>query len=101
MKYVEGDVNKPYWDAPYLMWKRKTNEIVEVTEWKDTNYPNKRNILYDMNKQWNLTNYIHFQYSAESLCEEYEVGNLKGKLKEVSSKLNFDDNNVIVICKLK
>ena len=101
MKYVEGDVNKPYWDAPYLMWKRKTNEIVEVTEWKDTNYPNKRNILYDMNKQWNLTNCIHFQYSAESLCEEYEVGNLKGKLKEVSSKLNFDDNNVIVICKLK
>ena len=101
MKYVAGDVNKPYWDAPYLMWKRETNEIVEVTEWKDFNFLNKKNVLYAMNGQWNLPNYIHFGYSAEKLCEEYEAGNLKGKLKEIASKLKFDDNLVLVLCKLK
>lgn len=101
MKYVAGDVNKPYWDAPYLMWKRETNEIVEVTEWKDFNFLNKKNVLYAMNGQWNLPNYIHFGYSAEKLCEEYEAGNLKGKLKEIASKLEFDDNLVLVLCKLK
>ena len=54
-----------------------------------------------MNGQWNLPNYIHFGYSAEKLCEEYEAGNLKGKLKEVACKLKFDDNNVVVICKIR
>ena len=88
-------------DAPYLMWKRETNEIVEVTEWKDFNFLNKKNVLYAMNGQWNLPNYIHFGYSAEKLCEEYEAGNLKGKLKEIASKLKFDDNLVLVLCKLK
>ena len=101
MRYVAGDVNKPYWDAPYLMWKRETNEIVEITKWKDCNYPDKTNIFYQMNGNWNLPNHIHFPYSAEFLCEQYEADNLKGELKEVASKLKFDDNNVIVICKIK
>ena len=78
-----------------------TNEIVEITKWKDLNYPNKRNIFYEMNGQKNLPNYIHFSYSAEQLCEEYENGELKEDLKRIASKLKLDDNNVIVICKIK
>lgn len=101
MKYIKGNVNKPYWDTPYLMWDRRTNEIVEITKWKDLNYPNKRNIFYEMNGQKNLPNYIHFSYSAEQLCEEYENGELKEDLKRIASKLKLDDNNVIVICKIK
>ena len=101
MKYIKGNVNKPYLDAPYLMWDRRTNEIVEITIWKDLNYPNKRNVFYEMNGQKNLPNYIHFSYSAEQLCEEYENGELKEDLKRIASKLKLDDNNVIVICKIK
>ena len=101
MRYVPDDVLKPYWDAPYLMWNRKTNAIMEVTKWKDVNYPNERNGRFRMIDQCNLPNNIHFRYDAEKLCEKYEAGILKGELKEVASKLKFDDNPVIVICKLK
>ena len=33
--------------------------------------------------------------------EEYETGNLKGELKDIASKLKYDDNDVYIICKLK
>ena len=46
-------------------------------------------------------NCLYDFYRTEILIEEYEAGNLKGKLKEVASKLKFDDNSVIAIYKLK
>ena len=39
--------------------------------------------------------------ATSQLCEEYEEGKLKGKLKDVVSKLKEDDNDVIAIYKLK
>lgn len=38
---------------------------------------------------------------ASKLREFYEAGKLKGKLKEVAAKLKEDDNDVVVIYKLK
>ena len=38
---------------------------------------------------------------AYQLCEAYEAGKLKGKLKEVASQLKEDDNDVVVIYKFK
>ena len=108
MEYIPKSINKPYWDAPYLMWNRETNEINEIIYWydsnildDDTNNENKKNSLPEMHGQWNETNHIHYQLSAEQLLELYEAGKLKGKLKEIAPKLKFDDNNVVAICKLK
>lgn len=47
------------------------------------------------------SNCFHNLYHAEALIEEYEAGNLKGELKDIASKLKYDDNEVCVICKLK
>lgn len=44
-------------------------------------------------------NYAQRQLSAETLIEGLEKGQLKGKLKEVASKLKLDDNPVIMLIK--
>lgn len=41
------------------------------------------------------------RYKTELLLEKLEEGKLKGKLKEIASKLKEDDNNVVAIFKFK
>ena len=40
-------------------------------------------------------------YPAENLIELNEAGKLQGKLKEIASKLTFDDNPVLMLAKFK
>jgi hypothetical protein len=48
-------------------------------------------------------NYDEFWYplEADQLVESYKRGELKGKLKEIASKLVEDDNPVIMLVKPK
>ena len=39
--------------------------------------------------------------NASDLCQDYEDGKLKGKLKEIAAKLSEDDNGVIMLVKPK
>ena len=101
MKLVENYPLEPYDKAPLLMWDRKSNEIRNITYIYDGNRPT-RSLWTNMRKEWSESpNCIFKPIPASQLCEEYEAGKLKGKLKEVASKLKEDDNYVIAIYKLK
>ena len=47
------------------------------------------------------SNYILIRLKSSWLCEAYEAGKLKGKLREVASRLKDDDNGVFAIYKIK
>ena len=100
MKLVENDTFEPYTKAPLLMWDRRNNEIRHIARIYDSNRPSVglwTNMHYERSE---IPNYIFKQIPASQLCEEYEAGKLKGKLKEVASRLKEDDNYVIAIYKL-
>ena len=102
MKYDKNYALQPLVDAPLMMWNRKTNDIHRVKLY-DSNNINK-NFKTTMNNkgfQFESPNHLFIRYEAEKLCEEYEAGKLKGKLKEVASKLTEEDCHVVAICKLK
>jgi len=90
----------PYDEAPLLMWNRKTNEIQHITRLYDSNRGMRinSNMQYERSEQPNC--FISTMATSQ-LCEEYEEGKLKGKLKDVVSKLKEDDNDVIAIYKIK
>lgn len=46
-------------------------------------------------------NYGFYRFKAEFLVEQYEAGNLQGELKEIASKMDMEDNYVLVLCKFK
>ena len=100
IKYDSKNVMKPYEDAPLLMWNRKSNNIHRIQLY-DSNRPEK-NTRWSMERvQFEQPNHIRIIYSAEQLCEEYEAGKLEGKLKEIASKLKEDDNDVLMIIKIR
>lgn len=90
----------PYDEAPLLLWNKKNNEIQHITRLYDSNRGKyiKSNMHCERSEQPNC---FMTKMKAFQLCEEYEAGKLKGKLKEVASKLKEDDNDVIAIYKLK
>ena len=93
---------KSYDEAPLLMWNRKNNEIQHITYFYDSNIQGGRAILANMKNQWiEQPNCAMNGIPAYQLCEAYEAGKLKGKLKEVASQLKEDDNDVVVIYKFK
>ena len=87
-------------DAPLMMWNRKTNEIYRIQLY-DSNRPNRKlkNTMEGM--QLENPNQIFIAHYADKLCTDNEEGKLKGKLKEVASKLTEEDCHVVAICKLK
>ena len=101
MTLNEDHPGEPYLIAPTLMWDRKDNKIYKVNIW-DSEYTGKGFISHAMDDKWieepNCFLMIHW---ASKLREFYEAGKLKGKLKEVAAKLKEDDNDVVVIYKLK
>jgi hypothetical protein len=91
---------QPLDDAPLMMWNRKTNEIYRIQLY-DSNRPNRtlKNTMEGM--QLENPNQIFIAHYADKLCTDNEEGKLKGKLKEVASKLTEEDCHVVAICKLK
>ena len=104
MEYDSKHVHKPYIDAPLLMWDRNTNEIFNVQLFDSNIIEDKKTRIFmqlGRDIAFETSNCFHNLYHAEALIEEYEAGNLKGELKDIASKLKYDDNEVCVICKLK
>lgn len=102
MKYDKSYALQPLVDAPLMMWNRKTNDIHRI-ELYDSNNINRtfKTPMTSKGMQFESPNHLLIRYEAEKLCEEYEAGKLKGKLKEVASKLTEEDCHVVAICKLK
>ena len=100
MKFVKEDVQLPYTLAPTLMWDRTNNEIYNVKLY-DSEYS--EIYLKPRNKEtyFEQSNYILIRLKSSRLCEDYEAGKLKGKLREVASRLKDDDNDVFAIYKIK
>ena len=100
MKFVKEDVQLPYTLAPTLMWDRTNNEIYNVKLY-DSEYS--ETYLKPRNKEtyFEQSNYIFIRLKSSRLCEDYEAGKLKGKLREVASRLKDDDNDVFAIYKIK
>ena len=95
-KFLERKLNL----APTLMWNRTNNEIYKVKLY-DSDFPEK-DLRHTMRRTWvGKTNCFLIDYKAPALCEAYEAGKLKGKLKEVASRLKDDDNGIFAIYKIK
>ena len=86
------------------MWDRNTNEIFNVQLFDSNIIEDKKTRVFMQRGReiaFETSNCFHNLYNAEALIEEYETGNLKGELKDIASKLKYDDNDVYIICKLK
>ena len=100
IRYDSKYALQPLDDAPLMMWNRKTNEIYRIQLY-DSNRPNRKfkNTMEGM--QLENPNQIFIAHYADKLCTDNEAGKLKGKLKEVASKLTEEDCHVVAICKLE
>lgn len=103
VEYIPGtdwdSSHKIYDDAPTLMWNRESNEIKQVRLY-DSNR-NKVIFTHMRYKQFEQGNQIFYSLLPERVCPEYEAGELKGKLAETVAKIKEDDNQILVICKMK
>ena len=99
--YDESYFFKPYDESVKLIWNRKTNQVedwdiynsdfdVPITKYPLTRFDNFSN-----------RNMGVAHYTSETLIGLYNEGKLKGKLKEIASKLDEEDNYVLLIAKYK
>lgn len=100
MKYVPEDPYRPLEEAPYLYWNRQTGEI-------------HRYELYDSNILAEITlhpwvymtqmdkNYAVSYLTAEFLIDQYKKDKLRGELKEIASKMDIEDNKLMILYKFK
>ncbi len=103
-KYFIFEVHPIYWNARECRRGVLDRETGEVRKWKlyDSNISSRgSHVLASYSLTATSKNLCMFVLSPEDLLEQLEAGELKGPLKEVASKLKFDDNKVIAICKLK
>ena len=95
---------------PAYILDRRTNEICRLELYDSLLDPelkiqSKRGIItaFPENTQISIKNKNHAasRYQTSILVEKFKEGKLKGKLKEIASKLKEDDNNVVAIFKFK
>lgn len=92
---------KPYEESVKLIWNRKTNQVEDWDIYNsDFDTPITR---YPVTKFDNFSskNMGVVFYRPEVLIELYNDGKLKGKIKDVASKLDEEDNYVLLIAKYK
>jgi len=82
-----------------LMYDRQEKAIFEYVVYNN-DYSNKRSVNM---AQETVNDEIAFwrKIDADQLVEDYEKGQLKGKLKEIASNLKEEDNPVIMLAKYK
>ena len=95
---IPGKPDKNYEDAPTMMWNRKTDEIFRI-ELYDSNTNKTIHRMWHQHIEPN--NCIVRRHRADALIDLYEAGELKGEIKDIASKMKFDDNPFIAIYKLK
>ena len=83
----------------YLMYDRQAKTLFEYVVYNG-DYTNKRPL--EMIKKTENDEIAFYQiWQAHELVEAHEKGELKGKLKEIASTLDEDDNPVIMLVKYK
>lgn len=102
MYYDKSDYYKPYFEAEKLIWNRNTNQIEKWDIYNsdiDVFKPTYPLAILDAFVERNMG--VAF-YTAERLITLYNEGKLKGRLKEVASKLqDEEDNKILLIAKYK
>ena len=103
MYYDRGDEERPFNEAPHLVWNRRTNKI---ERWKIYNSLNKEiDILQDDRSgcaERSLpANTICTFNRASTLIRAYKKGNLTENARKVASGLHEEDNPVVIIIKFK
>ena len=97
------DIKNPKLLGKYqqLVYDKKINEIYEPIFLYDI-IKEKENIQFDTHSMSSLPhNSALERFSAEKLVELYNENRLRGKLKEITSKLREDDNPVLMLVKFK
>ncbi len=92
---------KPYNESVQLIWNRKTNQVEDWDIYNsDFDVPITKYPLTQFDNFSNRNMGVVF-YRSDILIELYNEGKLKGKLKEIASKLDEEDNYVLLIAKYK
>ena len=100
---IEKDFKKPILPTKTYLQNRHTGKCIQV-KLVDKNITDK---YFDFKHRMTASHYILPKssvlqvYSAYRLKELYESGKLTGELKEIASKLNDDDNPVLMLAKFK
>lgn len=100
---IEKDFKKPILPTKTYLQNRHTRKCIQV-KLVDKNIIDK---YFDFSHRMTASDHILPKnsvlqfYSAYRLKELYESGKLTGELKEIASKLNDDDNPVLMLAKFK
>lgn len=100
---IEKDFKKPILPTKTYLQNRHTRKCIQV-KLVDKNIIDK---YFDFSHRMTASDHILPKnsvlqfYSAYRLKELYESGKLTGELKEIASKLNEDDNPVLMLAKFK
>ena len=84
----------------YFMYDTKEKKFSSYIVYNG-DYTSKKELYMVMFTPINSKGELWATLDAYELCRDYEDGKLKGKLKEVASKLDEDDNRVIMLVKPK
>ena len=84
----------------YFVYDTKENDFFSYITYNG-DYTSKKELYMVMFTPINSKGELWATLDAYELCQDYEDGKLKGKLKEVASKLGEDDNRVIMLVKPK
>ena len=99
MRFTE-DVTGSLDEAPYLYWDRKTKETHRYEFYDSNILSEKRLNLSTLGMQLGQSRAIAY-LRADFLVEQYKAGQLRGELKNIASKMELEDNGILVICKFK
>lgn len=100
MKYVPEDPYRPLEEAPYLYWNRQTGEIHRY-ELYDSNILTEITLHPWVYKTHMDKNYAVSYLTAEFLIDQYKKDKLRGELKEIASKMDIEDNKLMILYKFK
>ena len=99
--YNPDDSYAPYYEAPTLVWDRKTNKIEEWRIYNPDHETKKFILPYMYGQHPEKNSGVSNFFSSDFLLKHYEEGRLSGKLKEIASRLHEEDNPVLIIAKYK
>ena len=84
----------------YILYDTQEKEFSSYIVYNG-DYSSKKELHMFMLSPINSTGGLCATLNASDLCQDYEDGKLKGKLKEIAAKLSEDDNGVIMLVKPK
>lgn len=100
---IEKNLKKMVLPDKFFLQERSTGKCIQV-KLTDENITDKE---YEFRKCMSANNFTVPKnhalqyYPADKLIELNEAGKLQGELKEIASKLTFDDNPVLMLAKFK